>query len=131
MNSKQYYKVSAYIVGIMCIALIVLIFQSVLSQSKHSDQKNMTFAQELRAYRQVLYDLKGSGNPAISPELKARCANELNEVNTLIQAYEAGEEEEISLRTRFDFLATRLLSDPYLSITAKNGSPFVNANLEI
>ncbi len=132
MNIKQYYKIGAYVVGLMCLTLLLLILQAFGSLTKPSyDPLKMTMAQELRAYRQVLNDIKSSSNPKITSDLKNRCNSELIEVNNLIDQYENGEAEEISLRTRLDHLSQRLLSDPYLSTKGRNTIPMLNSKLDL
>jgi hypothetical protein len=130
MNTKQYYTIGAYTVGLMCLALLILIFQTFSVRPVASQSKPMTLAQELRAYRQVLYDIKSSGNPTIPESLKERCDQELTEINALIDSYENGEMEELALRTKFDLIAKQLLNDPYISAT-KGGKHLLNANLDI
>lgn len=131
MNSKYYYKIGACIAGIACIVMLMLIIQSFTAQPILHDRNEQSFISELRSFRQVLSDINQSKNPAISESLRKKCAEELIEVTQLIESFENGIAEELTLRSRFDVLVHEILADPYLNITTKNNFSAVNGTIDI
>jgi hypothetical protein len=131
MNSKQYYRMGAYIVGLICCSLILLIAFTLEKKPSTTDHSKLTMIQELRLYRQLLSDVKTTNNPKISNSLKETCSSELDAINAMIDTYEEGNNDELSMRIQLEAITQKLLSDPYLSTTGRSNKPLVNAKLDI
>lgn len=119
MNDQIFYKLGSLFLGIICIVLVGLIFAPQSEAEKNLDINEIN--DELRVHRQLLLEYANSDDPAISPELKSKCREHVEEINSVLYSKEEiSFERELEIRQRVKILTENIRSERYSPMLYKD-----------
>lgn len=117
MNNQVLYKVSSHIASLMCVILILLIFQSITHAASATPYDNITLKDELILYKQLLEDIHDTNNPNISSIKRESCLTQIDELEEMIRSYSTGKYAELEIRRKLEAISRHIMDEHLVNST--------------